>query len=106
MTFDISYYYRSIGGNGLYIYKPIYNIDLALQKTWLKGKLNSRLNFYDISNSYKVYYIFREKSIINNELHHWFGTQRVAVTLVCSFGKSTHTARQNSKNEEETRAGL
>lgn len=105
-TFDLSYYYRSIDGNSLYIFKPIYNIDLGLQKSWFKGKLNSRLNFYDISNNYQVHYIFREKSIINNELDHWFGARKVGLTLGYSFGKSTHTARQNSKNEEENRAGL
>ena len=103
---DLSYYYRSKGGNGLYIYKPMWNIDLALQKTWLKGKLNSRLNFYDLFDSYRVYYVFREKRILNNELQHWFGTRRVALTLGFSFGKSTHTAKQSSKTEEENRSGL
>ena len=106
LSLDVSYYYRSRGGNGLYIYKPISNIDLALQKTWLRGKLNSKLAFYDMLNTYQVHYIFREKSIINNELDHWFGTRRIALTLAYSFGKSTHTVKQNNKNEEETRAGL
>jgi hypothetical protein len=105
-TFDAYYYYRSIGGNGLYIYRPVYNIDLGLQKAWLKGKLNSRLNFYDVFNTYKIRYIFREKSIINNQFEHWFGMRKVVFALGYSFGRSTHTARQNSKNEEETRAGL
>jgi hypothetical protein len=82
------------------------NIDLGLQKTWLQGKLNTKINYYDIFNSYKVGYIFREKSIIDNELGHWFGTQRVALTVSYSFGKSTHKARQNNKNEEEGRAGM
>jgi hypothetical protein len=53
-----------------------------------------------------VYFIFRQKSIINNELAHWFGMNRVVLSLSYSFGKSTHTARQNNKGEEESRAGF
>jgi hypothetical protein len=105
-TFDIYSFYRSRGGNGLYIAKSQYNIDLGLQKTWLKGKLNSKINYYDILDSYEVYFIFRQKSIINNELAHWFGMNRVVLSLSYSFGKSTHTARQNNKGEEESRAGF
>jgi hypothetical protein len=105
-TFDVYYFYRSINGNGLYIIRPMSNIDLGLQKTWLQGKLNTKINYYDIFNSYKVGYIFREKSIIDNELGHWFGTQRVALTISYSFGKSTHKAKQNNKNEEENRASM
>lgn len=105
-TFDIAYYYRNNRGSGLYIIKPLYNIDLGLQKTWLKGKVNSKLNFYDVFNTYEVYYIFREKKIINNELKHWYGQQKLALTLSYSFGKSTHTSKQLRRNEEESRAGM
>ena len=103
-TFDIYYNYRYNQGSGLYIIRPIGNVDLGLQKTWFKGKLNSKLNFYDVFDTYEVHYIFREKSIMNNQLWHWFGTQRLALTLSYSFGKSTYNARQSNKNEEENRA--
>jgi hypothetical protein len=105
-TADLSYYYRSRSGTGLYIGMPQYNVDMGLQKTWLKGKINSKLNYYDMLNTNKVYWIFREKSIINNELRHWFGTRRVALTLSYSFGKSSQKARQDNKSDEENRAGL
>lgn len=105
-TFDIYYNYHSRSGSALYIQKPVYNIDLGLQRTWLKGTLNSRINVYDVFNTYAVRYIFREKSIINNEFVHWFGTQRLSLTLSYSFGKSTHKADQTNKNEEENRAGM
>lgn len=105
-TFDIYYYYKYNNGSGLYIIKPLYNMDLGLQKTWFKGKVNSKLNFYDVFNTYEVHYIFREKKIINNELKHWFGMQKLALTLSYSFGKSTHSSRQLNKNEEENRAGM
>lgn len=103
-TFDISYNYRYNQGSGLYIIRPIGNVDLGLQKTWLNGMLNTKLNFYDIFNTYEVYYIFREQRIINNRLKHWFGNRRLALTLSYNFGRSTHTAKQSSRNEEENRA--
>jgi outer membrane receptor protein involved in Fe transport len=105
-VFDVYYYYSSRGGNGLYVSRSISNLDAGLQKNWLRGKINSRLNVYDVFNTYRVYFIFREKSIINNELRHWFGQRRVALTLTYNFGSSTHKMRQNKKNEEETRAGF
>lgn len=107
ITFDISYFYRSRSGNGLYNIKPIGNVDLSLQKSWMKGKLNSRISYYDIFDTYRVRLVFREKQIIDNELNHWFGNKRVALTLNYSFGKSTHSGKQGRKNnEEEGRAGM
>lgn len=105
-TFDIYYMYTSPGGDGLYTGKYISNIDLSLQRTWLKGKLNTRINYYDLLNTYRVTRIFREKSIINNRLSHWLGVQRLAITLSYSFGASTYKAKQTGKNEEENRAGF
>jgi outer membrane receptor protein involved in Fe transport len=105
-TFEIYYYYRPRGGDGLYIEKSLSYIDLGLQKTWLKGKLNTRLNYYDLLNSYKITRIFREKTIIDNRLTHWFGIQRMAITASYSFGRSTYKAKQVNRNEEENRAGM
>lgn len=106
ITADVSYYYRSLSGNGLYIWRPTGNVDISLRKTWINGKLNARINYYDIFNTYRIKFIFREKQLIDNELQHWFGLQRVAVTVNYSFGKSTHKNRQQRKNEEEGRAGM
>jgi outer membrane receptor protein involved in Fe transport len=103
-TFDVYYYYRPHGGDGLYFEKSFSYIDLSLQKTWLKGKLNTRLNYYDILNTYKIRRIFREQSIINNRFTHWFGQQKLAITMSYSFGRSTYKAKQVNKNEEENRA--
>ncbi|RYY14006.1 MAG: TonB-dependent receptor, partial [Chitinophagaceae bacterium] len=104
-NFSLDVYYRilSDGGNGLYFSKGYTTIDLGLQKTWLQGKLNTKLNYYDLFNQYEVRYIFREKQLIDNELAHWFGTNRVVLTVSYSFGKSTHKVRQSNKNEEEGR---
>lgn len=102
-TFDIYYLYVSPRGNSLYIMKPVYYIDLGLQKTWLKGKLNTKLNFYDISNTYYFRLVFREKSILDNEFSHWSGNQRVSFSLTYNFGKSGYKIKQNTRNEEESR---
>lgn len=104
LTLDLSYYYKSWNGNSLYRSKPNSNIDIGLQRTWWKGKLNSKLSLHDIFNTYKVVYIFREKQIINNTLSHWPGMRRVALTLSYNFGRSTYKAKQQSRNEEESRA--
>jgi hypothetical protein len=103
LTFDIYYLYVSPRGNSLYIMKPVYYIDLGLQKTWLKGKLNTKLNFYDITNTYYFRLVFREKSILNNEFSHWSGNQRVVFSLTYNFGKSNYKIKQNNRNEEESR---
>ncbi len=105
-TLDISYYYRSPSGNGLYYIRPTGNLDVGLQKSWAKGKLNSRINFYDLFGTQRAKLVFREKQLINNQLEHWFGSRRLAVSLTWSFGRSTHKSRQGSKNEEEMRAGI
>ncbi|RXK86387.1 outer membrane beta-barrel protein [Filimonas effusa] len=104
-TLDLYYYYNTPGGDGLYTAGAISNIDLGLQRTWLKGTLNTRLNYYDLFNMYRVKRGFREKSIINNRLSHWFGMQRLSITVSYSFGKSTYKTKQAKRNEEENRAG-
>ncbi len=106
ITLDVSYYYRSRSGSGLYIHRPFGNLDIGLQKTWMKGKLSSKLNVYDIFDTYRIRYIFREKQILNNQLQHWFGNRRLVATLSYSFGSSTHKTRQSSRSDEENRATL
>lgn len=106
ITFDLSYYYRSHTGNSIYYIQPIGNIDLGIQKSWLKGALNSRINFYDVFDTQRVQLIFREKKIMNNRLQHWFGARRLVVALTYSFGKSTYKSKQSSRQEEEIRVGM
>jgi hypothetical protein len=105
ITADVSYRYKSKTGNGLYHIKPIGALDLGLQKSWLQGKLNTKLNYYDIFNTNITRYIFREKSIINNRLSHRNWVQRVNLTLSYSFGKAKQKAKQNKTTEEENRLG-
>lgn len=105
VTFDIYYSYRSYSGNSLYVFKPFWNVDLGLQRSWLKSKLNTKLNFYDIFNSATFSLVFREKQLIDNRLSHWQGQQRVVLTLSYTFGKLTYKNKQ-FKSDEENRAGM
>jgi hypothetical protein len=102
-TADLSYYYKSKSGNGLYISDPITSINAGLQKSWLNGKLNTKLNFYDIFNTNLVRFTFREKTIIDNRFSHWSGNQRALVTVGYNFGKSTHKTKQARTVDEEKR---
>jgi outer membrane receptor protein involved in Fe transport len=105
-TFDMYYYYSSPNGDGLYFGRPVSSIDLGLQRSWMKGRLNTRVNYYDILNTYRIERIFREKNLIDNRLAHWFGNRRVVLAVSYSFGRSTYKAKQINKNDEENRAGL
>lgn len=101
---DVSYSYESKSGNGLYVFKPVYGIDFGLQKAWLKNKLNTKLTLYDAFDNIKRRLIFREKSIIDNDMYHYNGVQRLVFSLTYNFGSSTYKIKENKRSEEENRA--
>ncbi len=101
---DVSYSYESKSGNGLYIFKPVYGIDFGLQKAWYKNKLNTKLTLYDAFDNIKRRLIFREKSIINNDMYHYNAAQRFVFSLTYNFGTSTYKIKENKKSDEENRA--
>ncbi|WP_182923085.1 outer membrane beta-barrel protein [Pedobacter planticolens] len=101
---DVSYSYESKSGNGLYVFKPVYGVDFGLQKAWFKNKLNTKLTLYDAFDNIKRRLIFREKSIINNDMYHYFGAQRLVFSLTYNFGTSTYKIKDSKKSEEENRA--
>lgn len=100
---DVSYSYESKSGNGLYVFKPFYGIDFGLQKAWLKNKLNTKLTLYDAFDNIKRRLIFREKSIIDNDMYHYNGVQRLVFSLTYNFGSSTYKIKENKRSEEENR---
>uniref|UniRef100_UPI0035E44AE2 outer membrane beta-barrel protein n=1 Tax=Chitinophaga polysaccharea TaxID=1293035 RepID=UPI0035E44AE2 len=53
VTIDISYYYRSRSGTGLYISKPTASVDAGIRKSWAKGKFNTGINCYDLFDTYR-----------------------------------------------------
>ncbi|MDQ0641822.1 hypothetical protein QF042_005387 [Pedobacter sp. W3I1] len=101
---DVSYTYESKSGNGLYIMAPVYGIDFGVQKAWLNNRVNTKLTLYDVFDNMKRRLIFREKSIINNDFYHYFGSQRLVFSLTFNFGTSTYKVRENKKSDEENRA--
>ncbi|MFD2582790.1 TonB-dependent receptor domain-containing protein [Pedobacter vanadiisoli] len=101
---DISYLYESKSGNGLYIFAPVYGIDFGLQKAWFKNKLNTKIVLYDAFDNIKRRFIFREKSMINNDFYHYFASNKLAFSLTYNFGNSTYKAKENKRNEDENRA--
>lgn len=103
ITLDLHYFYKSASGNSLYTGDQMSSIDFGIQRIWFKGKLSSKLNVTDIFNKYKVLLSFREKQLINNTLSHWPGMQKLSFTLSYSFGRSTYKAKQQNRNEEESR---
>jgi hypothetical protein len=102
---DLTYRYKSKSGNSLYRSKAFGSLDVGIQKSWWQGKLNTKMNFYDLFYSHAISYVFREKTIIDNQFSHRFRTRRVALTLAYNFGKANYKTRQNRTSEEESRAG-
>lgn len=105
-TFDIYAYGRTWAGNSLYYIRPMGYIDLGLQKSWLNNKLQTKLNYYDITNSYVSSLIFRDKTVMDNRFRHWYGQRKVNFSIIYSFGSSIQPSKNNSKGEEERRAGM
>lgn len=95
--------YESKSGNSLYIFKPLYNVDISVQKKWLQGKLNTKLAFLDIFNTYSQYLIFRRKDILNNELSHWWGMRKAQFSITYNFGNVGAKTQKQAVSEEDLR---
>lgn len=95
--------YESKTGNSLYVIKPMHNVDLNVQKTWLQGKLSAKLALLDVFNTYRQYLIFRRKDILNNELSHWWGIRKVQFSLTYTIGNTTFNTRKQTVSDEEDR---
>lgn len=95
--------YNSRTGNSLYVIRQAYNIDLAVEKKWLGGKLTTKIGALDIFDTNHQYLIFRRKDLINNELHHWFGNQKGQFSLTYNFSPKPYKARKQITSEEESR---
>lgn len=95
--------YESKNGNSLYIYKPRYTVDISVQKSWFDNKLNTKMSFNNIFNSYDQRVEFRHKQIMDNRFTHWWDSQRVIVSLSYTFGSSKYQTKEILKTEEENR---
>jgi hypothetical protein len=105
LIIDLSYNYESKSGNSLYVFAPVYTLDIAIQRPWLNNRINAKLALQDLFYGGKRRIIFREKAIMNNDFYHDLGTRRLVFSLSYNFGSSTYKQRESKKSEEETRAG-
>lgn len=103
-TADLTYRYLSASGNSLYIQKASGTVDMGFQKGWNQGKLNTKLNFYDLFYTHVNSLEFRAKQLIDNRFSHRWATCRVVLTLAYNFGSANYKIKQNTRSEEEGRA--
>ncbi|REC59652.1 TonB-dependent receptor [Chryseobacterium pennae] len=96
--------YESKTGNSLYIIKPRYSIDLSIQKSWLDNKLNTKIGYNNIFDTYDQQLEFRHKQIMDNQFRHWWDNSRFYFSLSYSFGGSKYQAKESQRTEEENRA--
>lgn len=95
--------YESKAGNSLYIIKSRYTVDASVQKSWLDNKLNAKLSFNNIFDSYDQRLEFRHKQIMDNRFTHWWDSQRFIVSVSYQLGSSKYQVKENQKTEEENR---
>lgn len=103
-TVNIFANYESRTGNSLYIIKPRYIVDLSIQKSWFENKLNTKISYNNIFDSYDQRLIFRHKQIIDNQFTHWWDSQRLLIAVSYNFGSSKYQGKEIQRSEEENRA--
>ncbi|MDY0931911.1 TonB-dependent receptor domain-containing protein [Chryseobacterium sp. CFBP8996] len=103
-TLNIFSNYESKTGNSLYIIKPRYTVDISVQKSWLDNKLNTKISFNNIFDSYDQRLEFRHKQIMDTRFTHWWDTQKLILSLSYNFGSSKYQMKNIQKSEEENRA--
>lgn len=103
-TVNVFATYESRTGNSLYIIKPRYSIDISIQKSWLDNKLNTKLGFNNLLDSYDQRLEFRHKQIMDNRFTHWWDSSRLVFSLNYNFGSSDYQVKEIRKTEEENRA--
>ncbi|KAA2221081.1 TonB-dependent receptor domain-containing protein [Chryseobacterium sediminis] len=96
--------YESKTGNSLYIIKPRYTIDVSVQKSWFDNKLNTKIGFNNLLDSYEQRLEFRHKQIMDNRFTHWWDSSRLVFSLNYSLGSSKYQVKETQKTEEENRA--
>ncbi|MNU12227.1 hypothetical protein D3C71_02490 [compost metagenome] len=103
-TLNIFSNYESKTGNSLYIIKPRYTVDVSVQKSWLDNKLNTKISFNNIFDSYDQRLEFRHKQIMDTRFTHWWDTQKLILSLSYNFGSSKYQTKNIQKTDEENRA--
>ncbi|MGH1519076.1 TonB-dependent receptor domain-containing protein [Chryseobacterium sp. JK1] len=102
-TVNLFFNYESKTGNSLYIIKPRYNVDVSVQKSWFDNKLNTKIGYTNLLDSYDQRLEFRHKQIMDNRFTHWWDSSRLFVSLSYNFGTSKYQVKEIQKTEEENR---
>lgn len=102
-TLNVFSNYESKTGNSLYIIKARYTVDISVQKSWLDNKLNTKISFNNIFDSYDQRLEFRHKQIMDTRFTHWWDTQKLILSLSYNFGSSKYQMKNIQKSEEENR---
>lgn len=102
-TINLFANYESRTGNSLYIIKPRYTIDVSVQKSWLDNKLNTKIGFNNLMDSYDQRLEFRHKQIMDNRFTHWWDSSRLVFSLSYTIGSSKYQVKEIQKTEEENR---
>lgn len=96
--------YESKFQTSLYDFKPRYTLDISLQKSWLDNKLNTKLNYTNVFDTNAQELKFRHPEIMQNQLQHWWNTERIVLSLTYTFGSSNYKSEERISTEEERRA--
>lgn len=103
-TVNVFANYESKTGNSLYIIKPRYTIDVSVQKSWFDNKLNTKIGFNNLLDSYDQRLEFRHKQIMDNRFTHWWDSSRLVFSLSYTMGSSKYQVKETLRTEEENRA--
>lgn len=103
-TVNVFANYESKTGNSLYIIKPRYTIDVSVQKSWLDQKLNTKIGFNNLLDSYDQRLEFRHKQIMDNRFTHWWDSSKLVFSLSYTIGNPKYQVKETQKTEEENRA--
>lgn len=95
--------YESKTGNSLYSIKPRYTVDVSVQKAWFDNKLNTKIGFNNLFDSYDQRLEFRHKQIMDNRFTHWWDSSRLVFSLSYNIGSSKYQVKETQKTDEENR---
>lgn len=102
-TVNVFSAYESKTGNSLYIIKPRYTVDVSVQKAWFDNKLNTKIGFNNLFDSYDQRLEFRNKQVMDNRFTHWWDSSRLVFSLSYNIGSSKYQVKETQKTEEENR---
>ncbi|MCE4065491.1 TonB-dependent receptor [Chryseobacterium gleum] len=102
-TVNVFGLYESETGNSLYSIKPRYTVDVSVQKAWFDNKLNTKIGFNNLFDSYDQRLEFRHKQIMDNRFTHWWDSSRLVFSLSYNIGSSKYQVKETQKTDEENR---